>query len=62
MIDIKNTLRLLGISKTNNGSSIGLESFGGGKQINSFSPVDGSIIGSVTETTQKEYEKVVQQY
>ncbi len=60
MIDIKNTLQLLGISKTNNGSSIGLESFGGGKQINSVSPVDGSIIGSVTETTREEYEKVVQ--
>ena len=60
MIDIKKSLLLLGVNKKNNGSSTGLESFGGGKQIDSFSPVDGSIIGSVTETTTEEYEKVMQ--
>ena len=60
MIDIKNTLSLLGINKTNNGTSIGYESFGGGEKINSFSPVTGEIIGSITETTSEEYEKVIQ--
>ncbi len=60
MIDIKKTLSLLGVGKTNNGTSIGSQSFGDGKIINSISPVDGSIIGSVTETTPEEYEKVLQ--
>ena len=60
MINIERSLNLLGIKKINNGSSIGLESFGGGEKIDSISPVDGSIIGSVTETTAEEYEKVMQ--
>ncbi len=60
MIDIKNTLNLLGIKKTNNGTSVGLNSFGSGKKFDSISPVDGSKIGSVTETTHEEYEKVMQ--
>ena len=60
MIDIKKSLSLLGVQKENNGTSIGLESFGGGKKINSYSPVDGLLIGSVTETTAEEYEKVMQ--
>jgi aldehyde dehydrogenase (NAD+) len=60
MIDIKKTLYLLGVKERNNGTSIGCESFGGGKAIESVSPVDGSVIGSVTETTPEEYEKVMQ--
>ncbi|MDC0201609.1 aldehyde dehydrogenase family protein [Flavobacteriales bacterium] len=60
MIDIKKTLGLLGVKERNNGTSIGCESFGGGKAIESVSPVDGSVIGSVTETTPEEYEKVMQ--
>ena len=60
MIDIKNTLNLLGIKNNNNGTSIGSVSFGDGEVINSFSPVDGEIIGSVTKTTREEYEKVIQ--
>ncbi len=58
-MDIKKTLSLLGIKNLNNGTSIGSISFGKGKKIDSFSPVDGSLIGSVTETTSKEYENVV---
>ena len=60
MIDIKNSLKTLGIKKINNGSSTGLESFGGGEHISSFSPVDGSLIAKVTYTTPEEYEKVLQ--
>ena len=60
MIDIKKSLQTLGVKKTNNGTSVGQESFGGGETINSFSPVDGLLIGSVTETTQEEYETVIQ--
>ncbi|MBT6197378.1 MAG: aldehyde dehydrogenase family protein, partial [Pelagibacteraceae bacterium] len=60
MINIKKTLTLLGLKEMNNGTSIGSESFGGGKIINSVSPVDGGVIGGVTETTLEEYEKVMQ--
>ena len=60
MIDIKNTLDILGIKETNHGTSTGQQSFGGGKEISSYSPVDGSLIGRVTTTTPEEYEKVIQ--
>ena len=60
MIDIKKSLQTLGVKKTNHGTSIGQGSFGGGETIDSFSPVDGLLIGSVTKTTQEEYETVIQ--
>ncbi len=59
MIDIKKTLKTLGINKINNGTSSGKNSFGNGKEIKSFSPVDGKYIASVTETTKEEYEKII---
>ena len=59
MIDIKNTLSLLGIKENNHGTSTGSSSFGAGEIINSFSPVDGKLIASVTSTTKDEYEQVV---
>ena len=60
MIDIKKTLEVLGVKATNNGTSTGSVSFGGGAKIESYSPVDGSLIGTVTSTTPEEYEKVMQ--
>ncbi len=60
MIDIKKSLEVLGVKQMNNGTSTGFESFGGGNKIDSYSPVDGSLIGSVTQTTAEEYEKVMQ--
>ena len=60
MIDIKKTLAVLGIKASNNGTSTGAVSFGGGAEIESYSPVDGSLIGKVTVTTPEEYEKVMQ--
>ena len=60
MIDIKNSLKILGVKQNNKGTSTGINSFGGGKSINSFSPVDGNLIATVTETTEEEYEKVIQ--
>jgi len=60
MIDIKNALNTLGLKDLNNGTSVGSLSFGSGKKIDSFSPVDGSLIGSVTTTTKEEYEKVIE--
>ena len=59
MIDIKNSLKTLGIKEINNGSSTGQQSFGGGEHISSRSPVDGSLIAKVTSTTPEEYEKVL---
>ena len=60
MIDINRSLDILGIKETNHGSSTGNQSFGGGKEISSYSPVDGRLIGRVTTTTSEEYEKVIQ--
>ena len=60
MIDIKKTLEVLGVKATNNGTSTGSVSFGSGAEIESYSPVDGSLIGTVTSTTPEEYEKVMQ--
>ena len=60
MIDIKKTLVVLGIKASNNGTSTGSVSFGSGAEIDSYSPVDGTLIGRVTSTTPEEYEKVIQ--
>ncbi|MGY8987236.1 MAG: L-piperidine-6-carboxylate dehydrogenase [Flavobacteriales bacterium] len=59
MIDIKKSLEVLGVQQMNNGTSTGSQSFGGGEKIDSYSPVDGTLIGSVTQTTPEEYEKVM---
>ena len=60
MIDIKKTLSDLKIKDINNGSSTGSKSYGQGEIINSYSPVDGKLIGGVTTTTKEEYEKIMQ--
>ena len=60
MIDIKKTLSVLGVTASNNGTSTGSVSFGAGVEIESYSPVDGTLIGKVTSTTPEEYEKVIQ--
>ena len=59
MIDIKKSLSVLGVKEINDGGSTGLFSFGEGKKIKSVSPVDGKVIGFVTETTTEEYEKII---
>ena len=58
-INISSVLSSLGIKSTNNGSSTGLSSYGAGEKINSYSPVDGKLIASVTSTTKEEYESVL---
>ncbi|MFN8776912.1 MAG: aldehyde dehydrogenase family protein [Flavobacteriales bacterium] len=50
----------LGIRKINHGTSTGLESTGNGSVVDSYSPVDGVLIGSVTTTTHEEYERVME--
>ncbi len=56
----KDFLKKLGLKKQNDGTSTGLKSTSSsGKFIESFSPVDGAFIGSVSETSEKEFGKVV---
>jgi aldehyde dehydrogenase (NAD+) len=52
-------LRKLGLKKKNDGTFSGLKSTNSGEYIESYSPVDGSLIGSTSVTTKKEYEKIV---
>jgi aldehyde dehydrogenase (NAD+) len=59
MIDIKNSLEILGIRGVNSGASTGLDSFGSGEEIASYSPVDGKLIGKVTGATQEDYDKII---
>ena len=52
-------LKKLGVKEINAGTSTGLNNFGSGELIASYSPVDGSLIGKVKSTTKKDYEKVL---
>lgn len=56
---IEESLKVLGLKKENFGTSTGKEFFGAGKSIESYSPADGKLIGSVSTTTAQEYERVV---
>ncbi len=56
---IKQALKDLGISDVNEGTSTGKDFFGSGEIIESYSPVDGSLIGKVKTTTKEDYEKVM---
>ncbi|WP_034918102.1 aldehyde dehydrogenase family protein [Gillisia sp. CAL575] len=56
---IKQALKDLGITDVNDGTSTGTEFFGSGEIIESYSPVDGSLIGKVRSTTKEDYEKVM---
>ena len=60
MINIQETLCSLGILKINAGSSTGQTSYKSDNIIHSYSPVDGKLIGSVSVTTEEEYEKIIQ--
>ena len=56
----KSFLKKLGLLKVNKGTSTGLKSFGASKKlIESYSPVDGALIGKVSITTRSEYDKVI---
>ena len=61
MLDINLSLKKLGLKDLNHGTSTGKDCFGNGEVIESYSPVDGKLIGSVTTTTDLDYEKVMQQ-
>ena len=54
---IKEALQILGIKPVNEGTSTGSNWFSSGELIESYSPVDGKLIGSVKTTTKQDYEK-----
>ncbi|RRQ50205.1 aldehyde dehydrogenase family protein [Maribacter algicola] len=57
---IVDALSALGLKENNNGSSTGIENFATGNTIESYSPVDGSLIGKVKSTSREDYEKVME--
>ncbi|NHF58851.1 aldehyde dehydrogenase family protein [Flavobacteriaceae bacterium TP-CH-4] len=56
---IDQALEALGIQNINNGTSTGTENFSSGEIIESYSPVDGALIGKVKTTSKGDYEKVM---
>ncbi|MEN8811445.1 MAG: aldehyde dehydrogenase family protein, partial [Flavobacteriales bacterium] len=54
-----NFLAELGLKEINDGTSTGLSNFSNGEIIESYSPVDGKLIGKVKATTKEDYEKVM---
>lgn len=56
---IDNALKALGVKAINKGTSTGTDWFSQGKSMDSFSPVDGKLIGSVTCTAKSDYDKVM---
>jgi len=59
-MEIKTCLNILGLDQKNNGTSTGSISFSSLESIDSISPVDGKKIGSVGETSLKDYNKVIE--
>ncbi len=55
----KDFLKELGLEAHNAGTSTGAKSTDSGNYIASYSPVDGALIGHVSQTTKEEYEQVV---
>ena len=56
---IKTALQQLGVKDINEGTSTGSNNFSNGDIIESFSPVDGKLIGKVKTTTRTDYDKVM---
>ncbi len=55
----KSFLQKLGLEAENAGSSIGVQISNSGQYIESYSPVDGSLIGKVSQTIPQEYEHII---
>ena len=56
---IEKALQQLGVQPINEGTSTGSDNFSGGEIIESYSPVDGKLIGKVKTTTKADYDKVM---
>jgi aldehyde dehydrogenase (NAD+) len=57
---IQSALTKLGVKEVNKGTSTGINFFGKGELIESYSPVDGKLIGKVSTTTKEDFEKVME--
>ncbi|MET3026558.1 aldehyde dehydrogenase family protein [Flavobacterium sp. UW10123] len=57
---IKEALEQLNIKEVNNGTWTGLNNFSDGEILESYSPVDGKLIGKVKTSTTADYEKVME--
>lgn len=58
-VNIEPVLTKLGLKKMNEGTSTGKHFFGSGPVLDSYSPVNGEMIASVTTTTAEDYERVI---
>ncbi|MCF6297604.1 MAG: aldehyde dehydrogenase family protein [Flavobacteriaceae bacterium] len=56
---IKEALLQLGVKNINKGTSTGSNNFSNGEILESYSPVNGKLIGKVKTTTKEDYEKVM---
>ncbi|RED23437.1 aldehyde dehydrogenase (NAD+) [Flavobacterium cutihirudinis] len=56
---IKEVLNQLGIKEINDGTSTGQNNFSNGTILESYSPVDGQLIGKIKTSTEEDYEKVM---
>lgn len=56
---IEKALKQLGLQPINEGTSTGSNNFSSGDIIESYSPVDGKLIGKVKTTTKADYDKVM---
>ncbi len=56
---IKEALTQLGVKEINQGTSTGSNSFSNGIILESYSPVDGKLIGKVRTSTREDYEKAI---
>ncbi|MEE9362391.1 MAG: aldehyde dehydrogenase family protein [Cellulophaga sp.] len=57
---IQEALKELGIKEINEGTSTGSINFSSGEILESYSPVDGTLIAKVRTTTSEDYKKVMQ--
>ena len=57
---IEKAFKELGLQEINEGTSTGSVNFSNGEIIESYSPVDGKLIGKVKASTKEDYEKVMQ--
>ena len=57
--DLQQIFKELNLKNENKGSSTGRQHFGSGERIQSHSPVDGALLGTVTTTTAEEYQRVI---
>ena len=56
---IEKALKQLGVKEVNEGTSTGSRWFSNGELIESYSPVDGQLIGKVKTTTKEDYETMM---